>query len=167
MYLSYYPDSFRNGSLEIGVNYLTDMLTRGKIYKVMNEMKKHVPLLKVLSDCIGLNTTYIKKTDAVKMMVSSKFQYCSRIIIYLFSVALHVPKRATHVFVRNRHNFDSFFFYPLSIARKPFIFSFFFTFFFNKTHFVLNLSCSTFTKLEIGSYLKPCSFSVSELISSN
>ncbi|KAF1770376.1 hypothetical protein GCK72_002194 [Caenorhabditis remanei] len=57
-------------SLEVGMNYITKILLTGSTYRIMNGFKEHVSLLRILAECIGLNATYIKKTDDVKKMVN-------------------------------------------------------------------------------------------------
>uniref|UniRef100_A0A1I7TK93 MRG domain-containing protein n=1 Tax=Caenorhabditis tropicalis TaxID=1561998 RepID=A0A1I7TK93_9PELO len=64
-----YTTKKRSYSLELGMNYLTNLLVNGGVYRSLNEESDFVPMLKVLADCIGLNATYIKKTDDVKNML--------------------------------------------------------------------------------------------------
>lgn len=59
----------RNFSLEEGLNYITELLLLRNNYLTLYSQVQFVPLLEVLADCIGLNSTYVKKTDEVKKMI--------------------------------------------------------------------------------------------------
>lgn len=57
----------RTYSLEAGLNYLTNILLKG--YRTMNENEEDAKLLIILAECLGLNTTYLKKTEEVQKML--------------------------------------------------------------------------------------------------
>ncbi|UMM12051.1 hypothetical protein L5515_001024 [Caenorhabditis briggsae] len=59
----------RSYSLEVGLNYLTNILLDEDSYKAMHAMSDHVPLLTTLAECISMNTTYIKKTEPAMKMI--------------------------------------------------------------------------------------------------
>ncbi|CAI2303446.1 unnamed protein product [Caenorhabditis sp. 36 PRJEB53466] len=71
----------RNRALTVGCNFMTDILLKGQAYLALNEKKHYADLLKAMSNCIGLNSTYIKKSDEVKKML--RFMYKNKLHFYL------------------------------------------------------------------------------------
>lgn len=49
---------------------MADMLVKGDLYKAMFEDEEVRKLLKEMCECIGLNSSYVKKSEEVKKMVN-------------------------------------------------------------------------------------------------